>query len=298
MASYTYNDMFVKEFQEMQKYRKSLTQLNIYKIPVPKQFLNVCDDKLVKIFSNDRYYGKLNERVEVMLSKPSLVKRKFNNKGEFEKDSDGKVITYNYDVPTGSVAVLSEIKLNVPLSYNSAGYDYVDYIDTDENKRYYIYVIPKECCFLCSQLALVLSSNKISKNYKSVWVNMQNGYKIYLSVIPFKGGSKNSTYRVLETSMSFEKLSKDMFSIMSSWFPKVANNNGVPVFNGGLMYHPKYMVLTDPVKIQSDVINNLAYGDVISTLDILDYRAVKEYPLSHTKNELEEQNYNDYDEMI
>lgn len=298
MASYTYNDIFVKEFTEMQKYRKSLSQLNIYNIPIPKKVLDVKDDKLVKLVIDDPYYGKLTDRIEVMLVKPSLVKRKFNNKGEFERNEDGDYITSNYDVPTGSVAILSELKINVPLSYQVKGFDYVDFIDTDDNKRYYIYVIPKENCYLCSQLALVLSANKISKNYKSIWVNLQNGYKIYLSVIPFKGDSKNATYRVLETSMHFDKLVNDMKGIMQSWFPQVSNNGGIPVFNGGIMYHPKAMELTDPVKIQSDTVNNLAFGEVVSTLDILDYVGIKEYPLSHTKNELEEQNYNDLEEMI
>lgn len=288
MAGYSYNAMFVKEFQELQRVKRSENTLDIHKFPIPEKFIDVTEDKLVQIETFEEYYKKLNGDKVIMLTRPNLVQRLFNNKGEFELDEEGNVRMKSYTVPTGSVAILSKKSINVPIKFELEGYGYVDYIDLEDGGKMYIYVIPKENCYQCNQLALVLSANKMSKYYRCMWVNLLNGHRVYLSIIRYTGNiTKN---RVLKTSTDYGYLVKSMKQLVQSWYPKVGKDNmGMPSFAGGLMYHPNYMQLAESIQQESETINNLACGEFTNVMDINDFVGVEQRPLSHTRNELEEQ---------
>lgn len=218
------DDMFVKEFSQMMAQRKAHTGImNLYDLPLPQDVQNgvVSQNERILIRGiSDEYYGKLNDTEVILLSRPSLKRRKFDYKGEFIK-KDGNYVFEEVDVHSGNVAIVSSTKLGVPLKYKpKEDFTYVDVIskekDNGEKDIRYIYIIPKKYCYKLNQVALVLSLNKMRVYYNGIRLSLQNGHSVFIYTIPYKPTKSERSYRCIGTKTELD-FSQELESIKNFW---------------------------------------------------------------------------------
>ena len=205
------DEVFFKEFINMQKMRESKTRQDLYnmglydepamldliKLPksVEKYALDEYDRKYERVYMqdiDDDIFSALNDTNALWWTKGQLTRRKFDYRGEFMKDADGNYLTEDVDIPTDCIAIISEINVHMPNKYISPTKEHFDYVDMIERTfdgnviRNYIYIIPRKYCHKMYQTALVLSLRKLSKFYEAYALSFVNGFTVYLSSIPYK----------------------------------------------------------------------------------------------------------------
>jgi len=168
------------------------------------------------------YYNVLNDSEAMIWSHGKLSKRKFDYKGEFIKDDNGHYITEEVVLPHECVAVMSDLKIGVPTKFISKEkFGYVDFVQRkrkDGSKELkYIYIIPRDYCYKLNQTALVLSLTKLRSYYAGSSVALQNGYILYMYVIPYKPTSKRfKNYLIVKTKTSVD-YSDEINELVQYW---------------------------------------------------------------------------------
>lgn len=218
------DEIFYKEFNQMLSQRKAQSGvLNLYELGVPVEVSRgsiSLNDKVYIDGINDKYYSKLDTTEAILLSRPSLSRRKFDYKGEFIK-KDGKYVLEEVDVHSGCVAILSDEKLGVPLKYKpEENFVYVDVMNKEKEDGTrvikYIYILPKKYCYKLNQVALVISVNKLRVYYSGISMALQNGNVIYLYTIPYKPSKAERSYRCLGTKTSLD-FSEELTALKDFW---------------------------------------------------------------------------------
>lgn len=209
-------------------------------IPIPENNWSIdTHDKVYIRNINEEYFNKLNDTEAILWSKPKLIRRKFDHNMEFimRKDDPTKFEFEDVVLPHGSVAIVSDEKIDVPYSTTtrtgrkvkykpSDGFTYVDVINkvAPNGTRIikYIYIIPKCYCYKENQAALVISFNKLRSYYSGAQVSLTNGQYLYLHAIPYKPTSNTpKNYRVLKTQTSSQEFDEDVSALINYW---VSNN--------------------------------------------------------------------------
>ncbi len=255
-------EIFVKEFNQMMfQLHANSNQMGIMDVPVPSVWSDNhradSFDKVIIFNISDEHYKKLNDTEHLVCKKGTLIRRKFDYKGEFIKDKEGKYTTEGVTLPRDCIAILSDVKLGVPNKYKpKEEFMYVDYIsrekDDGSKEIKYIYIVPKKYCYKINQTALVLSWTRLRSFYKGLRVALTNGSYVYVHVIPYKPTDNTAkNYRILCTK-SEEDYEPEFTILSQAW---VANN---------IMFNPADCQLYEGVKGRT----NMAFEELNSTLDM------------------------------
>lgn len=259
----TSDENFAKEFTEMMNgLRANTGYLNIGDVPIPPNLAEVfaVQDKeqcLVRGIT-EPYFDKLNEHSHTLLGHIQTKRRKFDYQGNFVYDKKtGEIATVDIDVPRECIAIVSDIMIGLPYSKKeNPNYIYVDYTENLNSKgetvRKYIYIVPRQYCFKLNQTALVISWNKINRNFfKEVALSLSTGNILYLAVIPYKPTTSERPYKVLTTKVSMN-YDAEIDALISYWI------------QNQVMFNPSDCELTEDYKGR----NNLAYQYFDSTLEM------------------------------
>lgn len=256
MGSEELDKEFSKEFTIMMRERKALTgAFNLQNLYIPDELYTEVPktDTIMLRGISTEYYNKLNSSECLRIGRVNLVRRLYNNKGEFKRDNNGNILKEDVDVSRGSIAVLSDINIKVPAAFKADGFNYVDYLERQLKdgriKRSYIYIIPKRYCYKVNKVALIVANNKQTQTYSGYHVNLQNGYDIYLQAVPFKpNSSKNMGKRVvaLKNSTDFDK---EMTFLLRSW---IARN---------VIFDPRYF------EVEGCKVGNLVFEPISANLE-------------------------------
>lgn len=223
----TLEEMFFREFNQMMSQRKANTGMfNIHSIDVPEGVFKEVStrDKVIIKGISEEYYEKLSNTEAMLWSHGKLSRRKFDYKGEFIK-RDGKYVLEDVTLPHESVAVISDVKIGVPTKFKSKeSFEYVDVIHRktpDGVEVKYVYIIPREYCYKLNQTALVLSLNKLRVYYQGSSICLQNGYVMYIYVIPYKATStRERNYRVLCTDTTIDGYKGKVDDLIAYWYQR------------------------------------------------------------------------------
>lgn len=217
-------EMFYKEFNQMMQMRKAqVGVVGLYDLQVPPIIANSSIAKNEKVLLRGittEYYSQLEGSEAILLSRPNLKRRKFDYTGKYIQ-KDGNYVFEDVTLHTGCVAVVSPIKIGVPLKFKSdEGFDFVDAIhksnpDGSTDIRY-IYIIPKRYCFKVNQVALVLSLSKLRVYYSGIGMALQCGTVVYLYTIPYKPSKAERNYRCLGTKTSLD-FSEEINALREYW---------------------------------------------------------------------------------
>ena len=181
------DEIFYKEFMNMLSKRKSMSPvLDLNKLILPPNIGSISNyDKVYIRGIQDDYYSKLNNTEAILLSRPNLRRRKFDYKGELIRKNDDYVYE-EVDIPNTCVAIVSNIRLGVPLKHKpSEKFIYVDAIEKESDGKKdirYIYILPRIYCFKLNQVALVLSLNRIRNYYNGMSIALLLQYVSYQMV--------------------------------------------------------------------------------------------------------------------
>lgn len=184
------------------------------------------------------YYNQLNG--ELVFKPPvgvKVEKRVYSVlKGDFKRDADGNYITTTVTKGTGSIYICTPKSLQLPYNYKSkAGYTYVDFYKDSNNKKVFVYAIPKQFVYPIQQLALVITKRTKIKAFEMVPYNTWIYGKVALCVIPYNPKEQYALHstKVLATAYGYdvdsvyEKNFKDKVDkIISVWIK--ANVIGKP----------------------------------------------------------------------
>ena len=141
----TSDELFFKEFNNLCSAR-SVNPISLATIPVSKELLSSrVETSFEQVYISgieEDYYSKMNGTTAFLLSRPRLVRKKYNSNGDYVKDKEGNYFTEEVTVPTECIAVLSKIKLGVPRTWKPVSkgvYEYVDLLSS-ESELFYIYI--------------------------------------------------------------------------------------------------------------------------------------------------------------
>lgn len=255
MGSEELDKEFYKEFVQTMRERKAYTgAFNLQGLYIPDEIrvdIPKTDTLMINGVNID-YYKSLNRSECLRIGRTNLVRRLFNNKGEFKLNSDGSNMVEEVDVPHGSVAVLSDINIKVPLAFKAEGFNYVDYVERSIDgkiKRSYIYIMPKRYCYKVNKVALVISNNKLTQTYMGYRLFLQNGYDIYLQVAPFKPSSAKNMGRRIISLKNGTDFNGEIKQLLSCWIQRK------------IIFDPRYF------EVQGCKVGNLVFEPVSSNLD-------------------------------
>ena len=218
----TLEEIFYKEFNGMmQQLKVNNGILNINEVPMPPEassYFKMEKHDIVAIQGiNDEYYSKLNNTESLLWNSGQLKRRRFDYKGEFMKDKDGHQLYDDVTLPHECVAVISDVKLGVPLKYKpSEPFEYVDMVSNKDGLVKYVYIVPRKYCYKVTQVALVLSLNKMRVYWDGIAIALKNGNVVYLYTIPYKPSTQMHNYRILHTKTSSD-FSKELIMIRDYW---------------------------------------------------------------------------------
>jgi len=223
----TNDDIFASEFNTMMTYRRNNGGATNSKFTIP----SITIPNLSKLLENthntfyarvlnieEPYYDTLNNNLVEVLKDRTIKQRKALNNGTFRKDEDGKVALFDYHLESDSYAIRSLINIhksnyqknedgsfvtdrkgNKVRYTETKGFGYIDY-EVENNKRYFIYSIPKKYLYKANMTALVLSVHKHPSSYYGYKIAFVNGMYYYLCVINYKREQNDNTTRILGIS--------------------------------------------------------------------------------------------------
>lgn len=254
--TYSMDAVFVKEFDTMVRELAVTNRVDLFSLPVPDSFhfskMDISFDQVTFRGIEEQYYGGLNETTGYLLSRPNLVRKKFNSNGDYVKDKNGNYFTEDVTVPQECVAVLSRKRLGVPLRFKSQlGFEYVDlYVNNESKELFYIYIVPRQFVYKLNLCALCLSLEKPRKLYGGCQVYLCSGHKVFLYIAPYKISSVVRNYRVfsVKPSLDFTSMYKDLLTFWGE---------------NGIIFNIEWLWLTDVIGDR----NNAGYSLLENTLD-------------------------------
>ena len=216
----TLDEIFFREFKNTVQVRAGITNIKLSDLGIPRGVAKrsiVSKSKLVLLGGiEDSYYSALNNTENILLSRPNLRRRKFGANGKFIV-KNGNFVYEDIALPHGCVAIISDVKIGVPLKYTpKEKFEYVDYIEKGDKIKY-VYIVPKKYCYKLNQTALVFSFRPLRSYYDGLSIYTQSGHLIYMYVIPYSPmGVANKPYRVIMTRTDLQY--KDYVgAILTAW---------------------------------------------------------------------------------
>lgn len=221
----TLEEMFVREFNQMMNQRRSTNNtFDIYKLDIPQGVLGEINKRDMVLINGitEEYYKDLNGSEAILWSDGKLVRRKYDYQGKYIRDENGRYEVQDVTLPHECVAVISDINISVPVKFKSKEpFEYVDCIQkknpdgTKTVKR--VYILPRTYCYKLNQTALVMSLTKLRKYYFGGSYALQNGYTLYMYVIPYRPRAEVSrNYRIIATKTSID-YSREIPAIETYW---------------------------------------------------------------------------------
>lgn len=218
----TLEEVFVKEFKQS---ISNVGYKDIYKIPLPDECRswNVSGTDLFVVKGVDGEnapYDRLNMSIVKRMPAGYVARRRVIDKAirGFKKNPDGSYVYENYQVPSGSIVVLSNVNIDVQYKgYKTAtksGYGYVDFVDSSRGREY-MYVVPKSVLYEINQTALALSVTNM-KNFSGSGYTTWNNGVIFLHIIPYNPRSKYVGSKILATKCSLD-YSEEVGTILRYW---------------------------------------------------------------------------------
>lgn len=219
--SKTLETVFVGEF------RKEIANIgykDIYKIPLPDECnnWNVSGTELYAVNGiTANYYSKLNKTIVKRLPNGYVAKRRVIDKASrsYLKNEDGSYVYEDYSTPTGSIVVVSDVKIELPYKDykkpSKEGFGYIDFTQDDKGKVEYLYVLPKSVLYKVNQTALALSVKNMKNFSGSGYMTWENGM-IFLHVIPYRPNSKYDGTRILKTGYTLN-YDKEVKLLLAYW---------------------------------------------------------------------------------
>lgn len=209
--------IFVAEF------RRSFTvtgERDVYKVQLPEcaKGWKVSGAEMYGVDGvSEPYFEKLNRKLVKRLTKgyKQRVVDKVNRC--YKKDENGNYVYKDYTVPTGSVVVLSDVRIDLPHEKRhtpSKGYGYIDFVD-NKGVREYMYVLPKSVLYQVHQTALAISVKNM-KNFSGMGYKTWSMGNIFIHVIPYRPNSSYTGTKILKTGTSLD-YSKEIMDIVSYW---------------------------------------------------------------------------------
>ena len=214
-------DVFKSEFRNE---IANIGYKDIYKIPLPEvcKSWDVSGTELYAVKGiTTPYYENLNKKIVKRLPKSAVAKRRVIDKAtrSFLKDDDGNFVYEDYTVPTGSIVIVSEVKIELPFKFykrpSKEGYGYIDFIQKKEGTTEYMYVLPESVLYKVNQTALALSVKNMKNFSGSGYMTWSSGM-IFLHIIPYKPNSKYDGTRILKTGYSLDYCG-EVRSIVNYW---------------------------------------------------------------------------------
>ena len=207
-----------------QRVREENPNFNLSNIPVPR-FNGEINKKHLLLISGiqEEYYEKLNNEEVLRLTKVDLKRRKTASNGQLLV-RDGHYVFEDVTVHNNCTAIVSRQRIGVPQAFKPKARDMFDYVDYVERKDKdgntievrYVYIVPKACCRLLNQTALVLSVNKMHSYYSGCEITLKNGYTVRLYIIPYKVTEASRPYRILLTKTTID-YDEEINKLYSFW---------------------------------------------------------------------------------
>lgn len=255
------DEIFYKEFTNMMNSLKGINgQCSLTDIALPPEaegrfFIEKKQKVLIRGITED-YYNKLNESEVLLWGSSAMRRRKYDYKGEFITDKDGRYILQDVPCPNDCVGIISTQSIGVPAKYRSK--DSCQYVDMVSKRgadgkmmHRFVYIVPKKFCYQIKQTALVLSWNKLRRFYSGNMLSMQNGSYLYLYIVPYNPSSQVHSYRVLHCKTSVD-YSAEISLLKNYW---IENN---------IIFNPAWCQLDDFFRGRE----NMAYLPLNGTEDI------------------------------
>lgn len=223
--------IFKKEFDKTMSQRRGITgQFNIQNVPIPQEAQTDIVKKnsvyLWGIPEELEYFNELNTTEALKVGRASLKKRTIDRNGHYKKDENGRDVTIDVDVPNGCIAVLSEKWIQVPETYNvkkKGDFYYVDVLHREyrgKDKKLYIYIVPKRYCYDVNKVALVISKDKKTNLYGGYKINLQNGFPVYLEIVPYKPEASNNAATKVICVKNSTDFNKEIQLVLKFWETK------------------------------------------------------------------------------
>lgn len=261
----TNDSIFAREFKAMMDGRRSLTsgfKLSVLPLPVIDTMLQGVPKGRMALIRGikELFFDRLNNQDVQLVGRTSLQKRQVLSDGTFRLDNNGQFVYDQIPVSHNCIAILSPISIGIRRFVDgqehrpSDGFRYVDYIESPNNSRRYIYIVPKQFVYRLELCALIITSNKRRVFYKGCRLALQNGNYVYLYVIPYKYRA-NMDARVLGVKSSFN-FDKEVTAILNYWAET------------GVIFFPCLTALTDNIS----GVSNLGIVDLEGTVASDDYR--------------------------
>lgn len=268
--------VFYREFVDMMNSRRITNQgFRYVDLPLPafNSMINGAP-KRKQVFISDKQHNKITERfferlngtTAELVGKTTLLKRQFLADGSFRKDAKGDFMYTQIPVKHECTAILSPVNIGLKkFDIDEKGrkkdividelYRYVDYVESRDGTRKYIYIIPKKHVYNTNMVALIVTPNKHRNYYKGCKLALQSGNYIYMYIIPYKY-SVNQSYRIIgvKPSVNFDN---EVGQIINMWVRM------------GVLFNLNMTALNNPIK----GIENLGIMDLEPTLDIGEFES-------------------------
>lgn len=254
------DDLFSREFNRTLSVLP--TEKSIYKLPVPNFDKGMIYTHTIKNIE-DEYYSKLNDEKVTILKKSGVdfKRRILGSGGKFRKDKNGKIKTESVQIPTGSVVVVTPVRLGLPYGYSPSteGLGYIDYTKAKDGNIYYMYYIPKEYVYTLQKTALVVSSKKM-KGYHGFSFRTWNFGKVFVWVIPYDKNREYQNTRIVKVKEDLD-FTKEIADLYNFWIQQ-------QVISPGEDY------------LRSDGVS-IAYEELEPTYDSYDFESFSPVSLAH-----------------
>lgn len=196
----TLEDLMVKEFRDATKNPRKV----IDEVPLPScvsGWSRKQEERYLVRGIENNLYSALNNEVVYRIPKSTTPRRREIDKvtRSFKKDENGNFIYKDYQIPSGSMAVVSTVQLGLPYSeyiQPTKGYGYIDFVSSKTTTGY-IYVIPKEYLYPLRLTALVVTYASNVKCYSGRGFQSWRNGLVYLKVIPYKPYAVYKDTRIL-----------------------------------------------------------------------------------------------------
>ena len=215
-------DVFKAEFRNEVS---NIGYKNIYKVPVPEvcNTWSVSGTELYAVKGIDaKYFNALNKTIVKRLPRGMVAKRRVLDKVNrgYKIDESGNYLYEDFNVPSGSIVVISEVKIDLPFSeykkrISDGGYGYIDFVKYEGKPIQYMYVLPKSVLYRINQTALALSVKNM-KNYSGSGYMTWDMGMIYLHIIPYKPNARYEGTRILKTGYTLN-YSNEVNDILNFW---------------------------------------------------------------------------------
>lgn len=216
----TLEELFVKEFkQEI----SNIGSKNIYSVPLPPSSANwrISGTELYGVNGiTKKYFSELNKTIARKVPRDYIVRKRVVDKviRGFKTNDDGSYVYKDVTVPNGSMVISSDTNIKLPyLEYIKEpkdGFSYVDFI-SNNNKKEYLYIVPKENLYKVHQTALAISVSSM-KNYSGSGYKTWRSGIIYIHIIPYNPNSSYVGSKILKTGCTLN-YDKEIEEILTYW---------------------------------------------------------------------------------